>query len=126
LDIEDFFGSISEDLIRESITYYCKIEDIDEKERVLDTIVSIVTYQNHILQGLVTSPTISNIIFRELDIRIQKYCKKFDANYTRYADDLLLKLFYTVQKLTASGVQELLEKMACFYRHAIFVSLTLH
>lgn len=41
-------------------------------------------------------------------------------------NDEMLKLFYTVQKLTAPGVQELLEKMACFYRHAIFVSLTLH
>ena len=44
----------------------------------------------------------------------------------QHLNAVLLKLFYTVQKLTASGVQELLEKMACFYRHAIFVSLTLH
>ena len=51
-------------------------------------------------------------------------CNKRNMEREKY--DLMLKLFYTVQKLTASGVQELLEKMACFYRHAIFVSLTLH
>lgn len=39
--------------------------------------------------GFITSPVISNIIFRELDIKIQKFCSEKNIIYTRYADDML-------------------------------------
>ena len=49
----------------------------------------ITTLNNHAIQGAITSPAISNIIFRSLDIRIEKYCEKIGVHYTRYADDML-------------------------------------
>lgn len=39
--------------------------------------------------GFSTSPLISNIVFRKIDILIQKLCTKLDITYTRYADDML-------------------------------------
>ncbi len=39
--------------------------------------------------GFPSSPIISNIIFRKVDILIQKYCDDKNITYTRYADDLL-------------------------------------
>ncbi|MBD0785834.1 RNA-directed DNA polymerase [Vibrio sp. Y2-5] len=39
--------------------------------------------------GLPSSPVISNIIFRRVDILIQKYCENKKITYSRYADDLL-------------------------------------
>jgi len=39
--------------------------------------------------GFITSPVISNIIFRKLDILIQKFCSNSNITYTRYADDML-------------------------------------
>lgn len=39
--------------------------------------------------GFPSSPIISNIIFRKIDILIQKYCDDKFINYTRYADDML-------------------------------------
>ncbi|VEE72838.1 reverse transcriptase family protein [Yersinia pseudotuberculosis] len=39
--------------------------------------------------GFPSSPAISNIIFRKVDILIQKYCDDKNIIYSRYADDLL-------------------------------------
>jgi hypothetical protein len=39
--------------------------------------------------GFITSPIISNIMFRPLDIQIQKLCSQYNIEYTRYADDML-------------------------------------
>lgn len=51
--------------------------------------MKITTYKNHFVQGSITAPVISNIVFRELDIRIEKYCFTMGIKYSRYADDLL-------------------------------------
>lgn len=39
--------------------------------------------------GFNSSPIISNIIFRKVDILIQKYCENKRIEYSRYADDML-------------------------------------
>lgn len=90
LDISDFFGSISYENIRKTMSYYVSDElKASEKREILYVICEILTYQGSVPQGTPSAPVISNIIFRELDIRIQKYCQRFDVIYTRYADDLL-------------------------------------
>lgn len=47
------------------------------------------TYENKFVQGAVTSPSLSNLVFRQFDIRIESYCAKLGVKYSRYADDLL-------------------------------------
>lgn len=92
LDIEDFFGTISYVLVRDVLSYYVEINETlsDEKnEDILNYILEIVLYNKKVVQGAITSPAISNIVFRQLDLRIQKYCHKLDIVYTRYADDML-------------------------------------
>lgn len=63
-------------------------------------------YNGILPQGAITSPSISNIIFRRIDQRILKYCQSFGSVYfesrklsenivyTRYADDLLFSSDY--------------------------------
>ncbi len=90
LDISNFFDSISILDINEALSYY--LDDsiaYDESEEILQTIIDIITLDDKVIQGAITSPAISNLIFRSLDIRIEKYCKKFGIKYTRYADDML-------------------------------------
>ncbi|MCR4637240.1 MAG: reverse transcriptase family protein [Butyrivibrio sp.] len=100
LDISSFFDSISEDLVRETFSYYVSKEKnaIDNTENisevitdtnVLDIICKILTYNGKIVQGAPSSPAVSNIIFRQLDIRIEKYCDAYGVQYSRYADDML-------------------------------------
>lgn len=90
LDITDFFDSISCFTVNDSLDYYIsnEIDDYDRKQ-ILEYITDIISLDDKIVQGAITSPVISNIVFRSLDIRIEKYCQKFGIVYTRYADDLL-------------------------------------
>lgn len=92
LDIKNFFGSINKKTIRKTLKYYFKANDNFTNKDIkllLDRVYEILTYNNKVIQGAPSSPILSNIIFRRLDIRIQKYCRCFQINYTRYADDML-------------------------------------
>jgi len=42
----------------------------------------------HLPQGTPTSPALANFAARQLDVRLHGLARSFDANYTRYADDL--------------------------------------
>lgn len=89
IDIENFFGSIKENLLYSELSYIIKLNDQEKKDMVLSSIVNLTTLNGELPQGAVTSPTISNIVFRRADQRIYKYAKKHNVTYTRYADDLL-------------------------------------
>lgn len=94
LDIRGFFDSISEEQVEESLEEFVQDEDIKKN------IVEICMLDGCLPQGAVTSPALSNIVFRRIDQRILKYCQsirkvKYDGKteeedivYTRYADDL--------------------------------------
>ena len=95
IDIQDFFGSITKELIFDTLNPYCKFED------VVNYMVDLTTIGEKLPQGAVTSPILSNIVFAKVDQRILKYCQSLitiyengeqkvnDIIYTRYADDLL-------------------------------------
>jgi RNA-directed DNA polymerase len=85
IDIKNFFPSINKKMIFDAFKDYFKVEESE----VLDLFIDIVTLDGKLPQGAITSPTVSNIVFRPLDIRIKNYCEKFGITYTRYADDLL-------------------------------------
>ncbi|MGH2318611.1 reverse transcriptase family protein [Planococcus sp. SE5232] len=89
VDIKDFFHSISSDKVAQSLSHYIKTDSIEENREILRTINRIVTLDSSLPQGAVTSPCLSNIVFRRIDIRLLKYCERFNVKYTRYADDLL-------------------------------------
>lgn len=92
LDIKSFFDTICEGRIREVLSYYVS-EECQSKSEILDIIIDIILYNETIIQGAPSSPAISNIIFRPIDIRIQKYCNKCGVDYSRYADDLLFSSY---------------------------------
>ncbi|AIF42417.1 reverse transcriptase family protein [Virgibacillus sp. SK37] len=88
LDIKNFFENITNDTLESVFSYYFRLNDNKNNEELL-LLIDLITLDGKLPQGAITSPTISNIVFRQLDIRINKYCKKFNINYSRYADDLL-------------------------------------
>ncbi|MCM3124432.1 MULTISPECIES: reverse transcriptase family protein [unclassified Mesobacillus] len=89
LDIADFFNSISEEKVRKTIDEYITINNEEEKNSIISAIVGLVTFNGCLPQGGVTSPVISNLVFRRIDLRIRNYCDKLGIIYTRYADDML-------------------------------------
>lgn len=98
IDIKNFFGSITEEQVKNSLKEY--IGEDEESQKILEDIIRICMYEednkNVLPTGYMTSPAISNIIFRRIDQCILKYCQSIKIGgkqdiicYTRYADDLL-------------------------------------
>lgn len=88
LDIKNFFESITNDTLESVFSYYFRMT-ANTSGSELSKFVDLITLDGKLPQGAITSPVVSNVVFRELDIRISRYCKKFNITYTRYADDLL-------------------------------------
>lgn len=109
-DIENFFGTITRDTIRNTILAAidsCPISDIDQwLERILD----IVTIDGLLPPGFPTSPAISNACLVEFDKKLLSWCGKKNLVYTRYADDLIVSgLEEDNIHLLSSHITELLD-----------------
>jgi hypothetical protein len=104
LDIKSFFHSINIEDIKKVFAIYFEDTTIgkNKKQSLLNVFLRLITYKipessaneefknKRVLpMGFKTSPKISNIVFRTLDIQIQKICLKYNIIYTRYADDML-------------------------------------
>lgn len=98
LDISSFFNNISFDDVKQSLSPYIKDEYlIGTEQKLIDAILNSVGYESPIRKdkgmiipmGFRTSPAISNIVFRKMDLLIQDFCAKKGVIYSRYADDML-------------------------------------
>lgn len=126
LDIENFFSSINTKTIRKTISSYFEVSaNMNSKDvtKAIDNLIQILTYNGKVVQGAPCSPSLSNIIFRRLDIRIERYCRVFEVTYTRYADDMLFssrsKMLY--QPSFISGISKIIsdEKFVLNYSKII-------
>ena len=81
LDIKDFFDTISVKMIEKSLI------EIGFQENAAHWISLIVTVNGFLVQGFNTSPTIANIVAKDLDNRFKDKCGELIV-YSRYADDM--------------------------------------
>ncbi len=96
LDIKKFFPSISHVNIRNVLSQYLSYK-VNKKDKVstLDYAMNLITHSVEpkstpfLPVGFSSSPILSNIIFRKIDVLIEKLCLDKNVKYTRYADDLL-------------------------------------
>lgn len=106
LDIKKFFHSIPVSEVRELLSQHFNDTKNGAKYSALDIAYMSVTHKvsnDHVDQdlkareilpiGFSSSPIISNIIFRRVDILIQKLCEEKGITYTRYADDMLFSSY---------------------------------
>lgn len=104
LDVKSYFHSLRVRTIRNSLKSYFRDEKliVENKDKLIDHVMEYCTYtipvdsrnttfrgKTVLPVGFPSSPVISNIIFRQIDIKIQKLCHKNHIIYTRYADDIL-------------------------------------
>jgi retron-type reverse transcriptase len=82
MDLKDFFPSIDRDRV-----YYI-FNQMGYNPTVANMFANICTLNEVLPQGAVTSPCLANLVCKQLDKRIFKYCGKREIVYTRYADDL--------------------------------------
>ena len=83
LDIRNFFDSIIYSVVKDKVF----VENMySEKIRILLSILCV--YEHTVPQGAPTSPIISNIILKEFDEFLGKWCEDKKIIYTRYCDDM--------------------------------------
>lgn len=98
LDIKNFFHSIPYENVSQLIDDIFPEAGDEESPRVIvsDVITKSIKEDDSsdkekriVPVGYPSSPVVSNIIFRKIDILIQKECIRRGFEYTRYADDML-------------------------------------
>jgi RNA-directed DNA polymerase len=95
LDLKDFFHSFDRNRVKMGF-YFEPFNLKDEKEPLAFLLASLCTHPFEIdgevktvlPQGSPTSPTLTNILCKKLDRRLNGLAKRFGATYTRYADDI--------------------------------------
>lgn len=123
LDIKSFFHSVNIEDIKKVFEQYFDNDIIGKKNKqsLLNVFLRLTTYkipktspneefrEKRVLpMGFKTSPKVSNIVFRSLDIQIQRICLKYNIIYTRYADDMLFSFNQNSTFLhTDSFIQEI-------------------
>ena len=68
------------------------------------------TLENKLPQGAVTSPTLSNIIAYDMDMKLASVAEKSNLTYTRYADDLTFSGENISFELTLSEIDRIIRE----------------
>lgn len=85
LDLEGFFPSINFGRVR---GFFIKNKHFKLHPKAATILAQIVCHENSLPQGSPCSPIIANMIASTLDSRLVKLAKKYELQYTRYADDI--------------------------------------
>jgi len=89
-DLVSFFSSLDRNTVKNTLdngSINCPAIDINEyKDRIIDIIVA----DNHLPQGFVTSPAMSNACLFGFDNFVSEHCKIKNLIYTRYSDDIII------------------------------------
>ena len=68
--------------------YFIKNKKFKLHPKVATVIAQIACFENQLPQGSPSSPVISNLIARPLDMALLKIAKDNNCSYTRYVDDI--------------------------------------
>ncbi len=83
IDIKNFFPSISQKMVHDSLCNHIGDKDLCLK------LAKLCTFKRRLPQGAPTSPILSNIVFAEIDDEITRFCNTRLVVYSRYADDMV-------------------------------------
>jgi RNA-directed DNA polymerase len=88
IDIKDFFGSISTQKIKDILM----LEPFQMKEQLAIDLALLLCYQRQLPAGAPSSPILSNIACRKMDIELTEFIFKQGSDFelSRYADDLTI------------------------------------
>jgi retron-type reverse transcriptase len=89
-DLEDFFPSTSEHRVER---YFRRIGWSRKAAKIL---TRLTVHEEGLPQGAPTSPRLSNLLNFKLDAALQHRAHRWDATYTRYADDITISV--TIRK----------------------------
>lgn len=105
LDIRKFFDHITYPMVKEKVF---PAEKYSEANRILLSVLCV--YSHTVPQGAPTSPVISNIIMKDFDNRVGKWCNEKSITYTRYCDDMTFSGIFNPAEVKKYVCQELFKE----------------
>ena len=92
LDIKDFFPSIAKFKIEPWLRFkWMPLKGHSEDpDRITNRLLDILCLEEGLPQGAPSSPLLSNLVLRNLDMALSSYVNKYGGAYTRYADDITI------------------------------------
>ena len=115
LDIVDFFTSVNREHAKKSLRFKgMPLHGTAEEPNLLENrLLEILFLDQGLPQGSPSSPLLSNLVMRDIDLNLSSYVKRYGGVYTRYADDISISYKAedkaTVRK-TIAMVDEILSK----------------
>lgn len=82
IDISDFFTSITRQQVEATLLAR------GANSSIATSIANVTTFRSSLATGFSTSPVLSNLVFRPLDVAFESFAAERGLVYTRYADDL--------------------------------------
>jgi hypothetical protein len=83
VDIKDFFPSTSKE------TLISNLESLGYSRKASALIASLCCYEDYLAQGSPSSPVLSNLVMRDIDLELYKISMIHGVRLTRYADDIV-------------------------------------
>ena len=93
MDMKDFFPTITQEQVFKVFYYYGYTIGVSYM------LSRLCTVDGKLPQGAPTSPYLSNIICLKLDKRLSNLARSYEAEYSRYADDITFSGCYGVQNI---------------------------
>ena len=118
IDIKDFFPSVTQDKVHDVFLR------VTGENNIAFVYTGLCTFQGRLPQGGVTSPLLSNIVFYDIDEKIEDVCNRGNIAYSRYADDMtfssndfqaLKEIYKSVQGIIESAGYNLNEDKTRYY-----------
>lgn len=104
MDIKDYFTSITFEEL------YKVLPNTIFPQSIKVLLLKLCTYNDYLPQGSPTSPMLSNLVLKNFDNYIGKYCERKNISYTRYSDDLTFSRDFNAREIT-NKVKAFLEEL---------------
>ncbi len=99
IDLKDFFDNIKADKVYPAFRYliyntplrdnYISGPTAQGFKHVSTILGHLCMFNNHLIQGAPTSPSLSNVIFYPTDVELTELATQNNVLYSRYADDII-------------------------------------
>lgn len=84
IDLKDFFPNITFKMV------FGLFRSVGYNINICYSLTELCTFRWRIPQGAPTSPMISNLMSRRMDLKLSSFCEKRGLKYSRYADDITI------------------------------------
>lgn len=119
IDLKDFFPTVKFEQVFRIFKYYGYTKEVSY------TLSKLCTYRGILPQGSPASPAITNIICLKLDKRLSALARKYEATFSRYADDITFSgkkaivhlLPYAINIICDEGFAVNLDKTHTSFQH---------